>query len=74
MIDKDVDLEGITFRSEYEKHQFVAGQRERAIAQRAKDRIVKQEASDKARLLLYGAAKTRERARLGLQKTAKSSR
>lgn len=77
MIQGDVDLEGITFRSEDEQQKFIAGQRERAIAERhqqASQNIAANEAFGKARELLYGAAKARERARLNLNKIAKPSR
>lgn len=74
MIDKDVDLEGVTFRSPCEQDLFIAGQRERAIAERAKHPVVQKEANDKARELLYKAAKARESARLVLNKSTKLAR
>lgn len=74
MIDKDIDLEGITFRSPEEQDLYMAGQRERAIGERTKHPIVKNEAMGKARELLYKSAKSRERARKSLQTLAKSSR
>ena len=74
MIDNDVDLEGITFRSPREQDLFIAGQRERAIAERAKHPIVKKEGMGVARALLYKAAKSREGARVRLSKIAKPVR
>lgn len=77
MTQGDVDLEGITFRSEEEQAKFIAGQRERAIGARAEQAdhpVAAKEAYGQARKLLYGAAKARERARLRLNKIAKPSR
>ncbi len=77
MIQGDVDLEGITFRSEEEQAKFIAGQRERAIAvrhQEASQHEAAKEAYNEARKLLYGAAKARERARVKLHKIAKPVR
>jgi len=70
----DVDLEGITFRSPREQDLFMAGQRERAIAELTKHPVAKKEVVGKARELLYQAAKSREHARRQLEKVAKPRR
>lgn len=62
MVQGDVDLEGITFRSSQEQDLFVAGQRERAIADRAMHPVVKKEAKGKARgAFIQSCKSTRER-------------